>query len=559
MSRVKNEETTKEARVNCILGFSRGNIEASCNNIVINEVDIIDSVVAAISTFDAITFEKVKKEVQRDEEMSKLVDAITNMSDLDNFPDYLSVYSKLRDNLSVVDGVPMYGRRLIIPSTLRQSILQCLHSAHQCPVKMNDRARHSVYWPGITTDIENVRRACVYCNRNTPSQPMMPPLPLASPDFPFQYIVADYFDVKGKTWLVIADRFSGWLSVSYFPREASSTDLIKTLKEYFTTFGIAEHFASDAGPQFQSSQFKEFLKSWGIEHRTSSAYFPKSNLRAESAVKSAKRVVLDNSKLDGSPDLDRISRAIMQHRNTPDSEYGLSPAQLVFGRPIKDFLPIRPGDFSPSEVWIDNREKRELAMRKRFVRGSERWNEHTRDLPALSPGSRVLIQNQYGAGKLAKKWDKSGLVLEDLGYNKYCVKVDGSGRITDRNRQFLRKFTPMTPSLPGPSPNINPTPAGDQNYQPVNPTPVRERSQHFDHPLGIQNYPESRSPPRIATPESIPTTPSIPEAPSSPASPSFITPPSSPVSSPSSPEAVGVQPTSPETPIFPRRSTRVTR
>ena len=66
-------------------------------------------------------------------------------------------------------------------------------------------------------------------------------------------------------------------------------------------------------------------------------------------------------------------------------------------------------------------------MRKRFVRGSERWSEHTRDLPALSPGSRVLIQNQYGAGKLAKKWDKSGLVLEDLGYNKYRVKVDGSG------------------------------------------------------------------------------------------------------------------------------------
>ena len=74
--------------------------------------------------------------------MLKLVDAITNLSDFDNFPDYLSGYSKLRDNLTVVDGVPMYGRRLVIPSTLRQGILDCLHSAHQCPVKMNDRAKH---------------------------------------------------------------------------------------------------------------------------------------------------------------------------------------------------------------------------------------------------------------------------------------------------------------------------------------------------------------------------------------------------------------------------------
>ena len=302
-------------------------------------------------------------------------------------------------------------------------------------------AKHSVYWPGITSDIENMRRACVYCNRNAPTQPMMPPLPLASPDWPFQMVVADYFSIKSKTWLVVADRFSGWLSLFYYPKEASATDLIRNLKDYFTTFGICQEFSSDSGPQFQSSHFQNFLKSWGIKHRTSSSYFPKSNLRAETAVKSAKRIVLDNSKLDGSPDLDKIARALMQHRNTPDTEYGISPAQMVFGRPIKDFMPVRPGDFSPSEVWIDNREKRELAMRKRLIRGTEKWSEHTRDLPPLSPGSRVLIQNQFGAGKLAKKWDKSGMILEHLGFNKYRVKVDGSGRITDRNRQFLKKFS----------------------------------------------------------------------------------------------------------------------
>ena len=139
----------------------------------------------------------------------------------------------------------MYGRRLIVPSNLRQSVLECLHSAHQCPVKMNDRAKQSVYWPGITSDIEIMRKACVYCNRNAPTQPMMPPLPLAGPDFPFQYIVADYFDVKSKTWLVIADRFSGWLSLSYFPREASATDLIKILKEHFTTFGTGFQFRAE--------------------------------------------------------------------------------------------------------------------------------------------------------------------------------------------------------------------------------------------------------------------------------------------------------------------------
>ena len=214
-------------------------------------------------------------------------------------------------------------------------------------------------------------------------------------------------------------------------------------------------------------------------------------------------------------------------------------------------MPVRPGDFSPSEVWIDNREKRELAMRKRFLRGHEKWSEHTRDLPPLTPGSRVLIQNQFGAGKLAKKWDKSGLVLEDLGYNKYRVKVDGSGRVTDRNRQFLRKFTPVTPSLPGPTPNtvINPNP------QPVNPIPASsQRNQPFDPSPVIQNIPEP-----VVNPEpSSPIAPSHSDTPESPASPSFVTPPSSPVQLPDIPEASCPSP-NPVPQVQPqvRRSTRI--
>lgn len=257
---------------------------------------------------------------------------------------------------------------------------------------------------------------------------------------------------------------------------------------------------------------------------------------------------MENSKLDGSPDIDKITRALMQHRNTPDTEYGLSPAQLIYGRPIRDFLPIRPGEFSPAEVWIDCREKRELAMKSRIRRGTERWSEHTRDLPPLAPGSKVLIQNQYGAGKMSKKWDKSGMILEDLGFNKYSVKVDGSGRITHRNRQFLRKFTPVTPSLPGPSPNTS-------YCEPqVNPIPPRTSQNH--QPVG-----NSIPPPE---PEVVPALPSPPrpslqlrEPPSTPESPTFETPPSSPTTS--LPDSVVDQPALPETPTLPRRSTRVSR
>ena len=274
---------TKEARLDCLMGFATAtpNPEA----VSISETNIIDSIVGSLSSclsaddIRATTFEEIKAEVARDQEMLDLIKAIENKDVTDKFPDIVANYNRHCNNLLVVDGVPMLGRRVIIPSSCRKRVLESLHSAHQGSAKMLEMAKHSVYWPGIVDDLEQTRKSCTICDRNAPSQAPMPPLPLESPEFPFQMIAMDYFDVKGKSWLAIADRFSGWLSLFYYPREASSQELINTLKNYFCTYGIAEQVATDDGPQFRSNQLKQFLTSWGVsQHRVSSSYRPHSNL-----------------------------------------------------------------------------------------------------------------------------------------------------------------------------------------------------------------------------------------------------------------------------------------
>ena len=57
---------------------------------------------------------------------------------------------------------------------------------------------------------------------------------------------------------------------------------------------------------------------------------------------------------------------------------------------------------------------KELALRKRFVRWSERHNEHTKNLKPLRIGDRVFVQNQEGPHP--RKWDRSGLVVDVLGH-----------------------------------------------------------------------------------------------------------------------------------------------
>ena len=44
--------------------------------------------------------------------------------------------------------------------------------------------------------------------------------------------------------------------------------------------------------------------------------------------------------------------------------------------------------------------------------------------------------------------DKTGIVIEVRPFHQYVVRVDGSGRVTLRNRRFLRKYTPAVERRP---------------------------------------------------------------------------------------------------------------
>ena len=65
-----------------------------------------------------------------------------------------------------------------------------------------------------------------------------------------------------------------------------------------------------------------------------------------------------------------------------------------------------------------------------------RWDRHTKNHSVLDVGTPVAIQNQ--TGKNPTKWDKTGVVLENNPYSQVKVRVDGSRRITCRNRRFIK-------------------------------------------------------------------------------------------------------------------------
>ena len=112
------------------------------------------------------------------------------------------------------------------------------------------------------------------------------------------------------------------------------------------------------------------------------------------------------------------------------------------------------------------------------------------------------------------RWNKSGIILEVQPHDSYLVKVDGSNKVTKRNRQFLRKFEPFysepaapvqppplppltqlarPPPLPVPSPPIPPT----SSTQDTQPSPPTELPPPPEPPTAVTSPPTPDTQPQI--------------------------------------------------------------
>ena len=77
-----------------------------------------------------------------------------------------------------------------------------------------------------------------------------------------------------------------------------------------------------------------------VRHCTLSNEYPQSNGQAESAVKSAKQIVYDNTNPDGSLNNNAAAKALLQYRNTSLKDCKLSPAQILFYSQLRNTMAL---------------------------------------------------------------------------------------------------------------------------------------------------------------------------------------------------------------------------
>ena len=217
--------------------------------------------------------------------------------------------------------------RIIPPSKARKHIIWDMHRSHAGITKMCRAISRIYFWPGMKRQVENLVHSCDMCQELRPTQPLTP-VPSDICTKPMEKVHLDHFQIGPKYYIVGVDGFSGytWAAQTKGLGTMEAVDFLKKKIGYI--FGYPYICRTDCGPAFRGA-FTTALETLGIRHETSSPHAPWSNGNAESAVKTAKHLIMKCNRDDGDWE-DKLS-----HLMTIPRAHAKSPAELMFGRFVR--------------------------------------------------------------------------------------------------------------------------------------------------------------------------------------------------------------------------------
>jgi len=341
--------------------------------------------VARTAVPQAMTGKEVEEESAADEELENLRQCIET-GNWEN-PSCAS-YKPIREELCVIGKTVLRGTRIVIPRKLRARVIELGHEGHQGMVKMKQRLRTKVWWPGIDKEAEKFCKTCHGCQ--VVSRPNNPePLQMTElPKGPWQDIAIDFMGPlpSGDYIFAVTDYYSRYVEVSISKRNTAEV-AISGLEKMFATHGLPCTVTSDNGPHFVADTFETFLRNNGIEHRKTTPLWPQANGEIERQNRSLlKRMQI--AQVEGQDWKTAVQTYLVAYRNTPHPSTGVCPSELLFRRKLRTKLPELQEAVKLDEE-VRDRDKDRKAKMKDYADRRRNAEEST-----LTKGDKVLFKQQ---------------------------------------------------------------------------------------------------------------------------------------------------------------------
>ena len=387
-------------------------------------------------------------------------------------PHSIRPYWEVRNELATLDGIIYRGMRVVVPPSMRAAMLELIHETHMGIVKSKQRARDTLYWPGMSAQIEEKIANCTLCLTYATTQPQEPLMPTKVPELPWVRVASNLFHFEGENYVLSVDYYSRYIEVSKL-EDLLGQETIEALKGHFSRQGIPEVLVTDNGPQYSGAEFAEFAREYNFEHVTTSPRHAQANGEAEAAVKTLKsmwRKCKDKNK------------ALLNYYATPIPSIGLSPSQMNMSRRLRTTLPMVRALLKP----------RHQSAKDRMIREKERQRYYfdrpgRQELETLKPGDPVRIQPEQGskqwkAGTVVGHHDTPRSYIVDTGTHKLRrnrVRLRKSTEAFTREHQRKRQYTGPEISLSDSRERtatevVTPSPSASPNHRPITQQPTRE-------------------------------------------------------------------------------------
>ena len=331
-------------------------------------------------------------------------------------------FKEVWERISIIDDLPnpllvLDDHRIIVPKGARKEILRKLHIPHMGVTKTRKTAGKRYFWPKMAKDIAQLVEACDPCRvyaSGKPRKAMMKDVERYENLEPMTEVGADCFQVGGKHFLIVVDRYSSF--PLYKEIRGERTDIVtKQMTKWFSVFGFPEIMRSDKGPCFRD-EFGLWCKSEDIFHDYSSSYNAESNGLAEAGVARVKKLIKKVT-LAG----ESLIVAMAEFRNSEMAD-GPSPAQMFYKRQVRGKLPElrRKINLTEDEGTREDRRQKYLSKRNGILKQT------------FSVGQTVWIQNMN-----TKRWDIPG-TIQQVRSKRRSYYVDTESGVKLRNAMYLK-------------------------------------------------------------------------------------------------------------------------
>ena len=367
--------------------------------------------------------QKIVSETAKDEIMTEMI-RLTKQGWPSTSKDILPAikpYFTYRHDLTESNNILLKGDRIVIPVKLQREMLKILHESHLGMVKTKQLAKESVFWPGMSSQIEDKISRCETCQSFRNLQQAEPLINHNIPELPFSKVGIDLFQIESKHFLLLVDYYSKYPEVAELEQTDSKT-VILALKHIFARHGIPEVIISDNGPQFTSHEYHTFKQEYKFTQTYTSPQHPQGNGQVERFVQTMKTMI--KKAMRTSTD---YALALLNYRNTPIDKVNASPAQLLMGRRLNSKIPTLKKLLKPhTQPCKTNVLKERQNIQKKYF-DKKGVKEHTK----LCTGDHVRYLNHQG------RWATGQITKVEAQANRKYEIVNQKGHIIKRNRKHI--------------------------------------------------------------------------------------------------------------------------